>query len=358
MQLKLPFMHRIGLPAVVILLVALAAGLTASERYVAVDNVCAWPNLTVLPNGDLAAAIFNHPSHGLAEGDVEVWASSDGGKLWELRGAATTHDPGSNRMNVAAGLAHNGDLIVLASGWGGTGFRRKILPVMVNRSSDGGRTWQRSFDVELPEGLSYLIPFGDIVLMESGMLAAPFYQEDRDLSSGKRPQIRKGSAYLLFSKDDGRTWGDGVVLARDDYNETSVLRIRPDRWLAAVRSYRDGHLELFESRDEGKTWKNAGPLTLPSHHPAHLLQLDDGRILLTYGIREKGHQGVGMRISEDEGKTWKAPTRVVNLEGTTDGGYPSTVQLPDGSLLTAYYSNGIPQHRRYHMGVVRWTLSD
>ena len=65
-----------------------------------------------------------------------------------------------------------------------------------------------------------------------------------------------------------------------------------------------------------------------------------------------------MRISEDEGKTWKAPTRVVNLEGTTDGGYPSTVQLPDGSLLTAYYSNGIPQHRRYHMGVVRWTLSD
>ena len=47
-----------------------------------------------------------------------------------------------------------------------------------------------------------------------------------------------------------------------------------------------------------------------------------------------------------------------NLEGTTDGGYPATVQFNDGSLVTTYSSNGIPQHRRYHMGVVRWTLKD
>lgn len=340
------------------LLVALCTGLPAAERYIAVDNVCAWPNLTTLPNGDLAAAIFNHPSHGLAEGDVEVWASADGGKLWELRGTATTHDPSSNRMNVAAGRAHNGDLIVLASGWGGMGFRKKILPVMVSRSADGGRTWDRSLDVKLPAGLTYLIPFGDVVQMEGDMLAVPFYQEARDWGSDERPKERKGSSYLLFSKDDGRTWGDGVLLAPDDYNELSVLRIRADRWLAAVRTYQDGHLELFESSDEGRTWKNAGPLTLPSHHPAHLLELNDGRILLTYGIREKGHQGVGMRISDDEGKTWKAPTRITNLEGTTDGGYPSSVQLPDGSLVTAYYSNGVTQHRRYHMGVVRWELPD
>ena len=153
------------------------------ERYVAVDNVCAWPNLTVLPNGDLAAAIFNRPSHGLHEGDVEVWASTDGGKLWTLRGTATTHGPGSNRMNVAAGRTHSGDLIVLTSGWGGEGLRGKIMPIMVSRSSDGGRNWQRSFDVELPDGLSYLIPFGDVVRMEGRMLAAPFYQEARDWSS-------------------------------------------------------------------------------------------------------------------------------------------------------------------------------
>ena len=350
------------IPATFVLILALAVSpavlAETHERYVAVDNVCAWPNLTVLPNGDLAAAIFNRPSHGLREGDVEVWASTDGGKLWKLRGTATTHAPGTNRMNVAAGRAHNGDLIVLASGWGGEGLRRKIMPIMVSRSSDGGRTWQRSFDVELPEGLTYLIPFGDIVRMEGRMLTAPFYHEDRDWSSKSRPETREGSAYLLYSKDDGRTWGDGVVIGSDDYNETAVLRLRANRWLAATRTYGDGHLELFVSEDDGRNWKNAGPLTLPSQHPAHLMRLADGSILLTYGIREKGHQGIGRRISDDEGKTWKAPTRIVNLEGSTDGGYPATVQLPDGTLVTAYYSNGVPQHRRYHMGVVHWSLDE
>ena len=349
-------------PTTFVLILALAVSPAALaqtyERYVAVDNMCAWPNLTILPNGDLAAAIFNRPSHGLHEGDVEVWASTDGGQLWKHRGTATTHDPGTNRMNVAVGLAHNSDLVVLASGWGGEGLRGKIMPIMVSRSSDGGRTWQRSFDVKLPDGLSYLIPFGDIVRVEGRMLAAPFYQADQDLSSKSRPATETGSAYLLYSKDDGRTWGDGVVLGPGDYNETSVLRLRADRWLAASRTYGDGHLQLFVSEDEGRTWKNEGPLTLPSQHPAHLMRLADGRILLTYGIREKGHQGVGRRISDDEGKTWKAPTRIVNLVESTDGGYPATVQLPDGTLVTAYYSMGVPQHRRYHMGVVHWSLDE
>ncbi|MGO8736725.1 MAG: sialidase family protein [Terriglobia bacterium] len=80
-----------------------------------------------------------------------------------------------------------------------------------------------------------------------------------------------------------------------------------------------------------------------------------GRILLSYGVREQDHQGIAVRVSGDEGGTWSAPTWIVHLEGTTDGGYPSTVQLPDGVLVTAYYSNGIPQHQRYHMGVVRWS---
>ena len=51
------------------------------ERYIAIDNVCAWPNLTVLPDGTLAVAIYNQPIHGHWRGDVEVWASTDDGRL-------------------------------------------------------------------------------------------------------------------------------------------------------------------------------------------------------------------------------------------------------------------------------------
>jgi hypothetical protein len=70
---------------------------------------------------------------------VECWASTDGGRIWKLRGVPAPHEPGTNRMNVAAGTANDGALIVLASGWGGQNFRGKILKPWANRSTDVGR---------------------------------------------------------------------------------------------------------------------------------------------------------------------------------------------------------------------------
>ena len=34
-----------------------------AERYMAIDNVCAWPNLTLMPDGSVVATIFNRPYH-------------------------------------------------------------------------------------------------------------------------------------------------------------------------------------------------------------------------------------------------------------------------------------------------------
>jgi hypothetical protein len=85
-----------------------------------------------------------------------------------------------------------------------------------------------------------------------------------------------------------------------------------------------------------------------------LLQLADSRILLVYGTRTRGQYGVAARLSADEGRTWSAPILLVDLEDAGDGGYPSSVQLDDGTIVTAHYANQILAHRRYHMGVVRW----
>src|SRR5688572_13751121 len=83
-------------------------------RYVAVDNVCAWPNLVLLRDGSIAAILHNRPSHGQMEGEIECWASKEGA-LWEKRGNPAPHEPNTVRMNHAAGLATNGDLLVLCS---------------------------------------------------------------------------------------------------------------------------------------------------------------------------------------------------------------------------------------------------
>ena len=84
---------------------------------VAADNVCAWPNLTVLEDGTIVATIFNQPSHGSVAGDVECWATKDQGATWQKVGTPAPHEPDTNRMNVAAGRANHGDLLVIASGW-------------------------------------------------------------------------------------------------------------------------------------------------------------------------------------------------------------------------------------------------
>lgn len=331
------------------------------ERYIAIDNVCAWPNLTALPDGSLAATIYNRPVHGRWQGDVEVWVSTDDGYLWERRGAAAPGEDLGNRMNVAAGCAANGDLLVIASGWTpvlqpGTedpdfAFRnREALDARVCRSADGGRTWIWTDSVTVPDKKDrWFIPFGDISQGPAG-LAAPFYSSPEE---GGR-----NTSWILRSSDDGASWGDGSLIAAADFNETDILHLGDGRWLAACRTMKDGHVQLFASQDDGRAWQDQGPLTLPGQHPPHLTNLADGRILLTYGIRNKGLYGVGVRHSDDQGDSWSSPRVLVQFEGATDGGYPSSTQRQNGTIVTAYYANRIATHGRYHMGVVRWTVID
>jgi hypothetical protein len=85
-----------------------------------------------------------------------------------------------------------------------------------------------------------------------------------------------------------------------------------------------------------------------------LQRLADGRLLLTFGRRIEGRFGIAARFSNDEGKTWGPPLTLINDLLTRDCGYPSSVQRPDGTIVTAYYASGVASHQRYHMGVALW----
>ena len=113
-------------------------------------------------------------------------------------------------------------------------------------------------------------------------------------------------------------------------------------------------------------------------YPAHLLRLRDGRILCAFGYRREPG-GVRAVLSEDGGRTWDLDRTVVlrgrrrlpqqpQLRGGHgwggDVGYPVSVQLPDDSILTAYYiteSDGItppPRRagRRRRLGLERFVI--
>lgn len=323
---------------------------------VAIDNVCAWPNLTVLDDGTIVATIFNQPNHGKAPGDVECWASKDNGQTWQKAGTPAPHDPDTIRMNVAAGKAKNGDLIVIASGWSnkyppgksGAAFRAGILNSWLCRSSDGGRTWsvdKQAVAHKAPDGHPW-VPYGDIIEGDDGELRTAVYSWP-----GYSP--RNERVFIIQSRDDGKTWGEFVPLDKNNIrNESAMLNLGRGKWLIAARH---SALFVYASADNGKTWQAGGKVTQNSQHPGHLLRMKDGRILLTYGNRTAGDRGVEVLTSSDEGMTWSKPLRLVDWQG--DGGYPSSVQLPDGQILTAYYARKVEGHDRYHMGVVTWDLA-
>ncbi len=326
------------------------------KHFVAIDNVCAWPNLTMLPNGEIVAVIWNQPCHLKWEGDCECWASTDGGESWLHRGMVTQHEPDTARGNIAVGLANNGDLIALVAGWSdkpkvpGAPFRAKKLLPWICRSSDNGATW--TCEGELPGGGGAR---SDIVAGPNGTLHVAAY-----ITKSVTTTKVNAAAVFLTSRDDGHTWEKTSTIS-DEINETFIMHVGGGRWLAAGRTNDrfNQHLDLYVSEDDGCSWQRSQTLTGMSMIPGHLLKLRDGRILLSYGIRLTGCRGIGIRFSEDKGKTWtKVPTVLVQFGYPTDNGYPSSIERDDGTIVTAWYSKGTTMHSRYHMGVTCWTPDD
>ena len=341
------------------LLFALCSSLYAEDitRYVAIDNVCAWPNLTLMPDGSINTTIFGKPSHGQVAGAAECWNSPDG-QFWTKVGIPAPNDENTNRMNVAAGLAKNGDLLVLCSGWTNVkqpqrpkqaDFRDDILSTWVCRSSDGGKMWSQIKEFPAPDAAwTHYIPFGDIKIGEDGALHVSCYGgEFTDPSKSTKTEGYR--SWHFRSDDDGKTWQRTGIIGPKS-NETTLLHLGGKRWMAAAR---ETGMDIFISEDDGVTWGEPHRVTAKNEINGHLVRLKDGRILLAHGSRVKGQFGVLAKLTSDEGKTWGEPIRIAHtLE--SDCGYPSTVQRADGKLVTAWYSKSSENHQRYHMGVAIW----
>lgn len=206
--------------------------------------------------------------------------------------------------------------------------RKAQLGVWVLRSTDGGETWSKPIPTVVNS------PHGPIQLKDGRLLYA-----------GKQLWTGDKKIGVAESKDDGLTWqwlaeiptrkGDAVVAG---YHELHAVEAADGTIIAQIRNHNaanKGETLQTESTDGGKTWSephSIGVWGLPSH----LLRLRDGRLLMTYGHRRKpfGNQA---RISSDNGKTWGEPV-ILSGDGIGgDLGYPSTVELPDGTLLTVWY---------------------
>ena len=178
-------------------------------------------------------------------------------------------------------------------------------------------------------------------------------------------QLQDGSFLVAAYRDDG---GHVGVYAGDEplgtfskvatvysphrdkirFGEPHILQLPGGRIIMMIRAtaipYDDQSPLCFlwgtYSDDSGLTW--ADPYETPLWgFPPHLLQLSDGRILCSYGYRRPPY---GQRAAiSDDGVTWRKADEFILRDDAPnqDLGYPVSVELEPGRILTVYYQPNV-----------------
>lgn len=311
-----------------------------------------WPTLARRRNGQLLLVCSGgRESHVCPFGRVELMRSDDGGAHWSwpqtlIDSAIDDRDAGvletskgSLLVTTFTSLAFEqptyfprGDAQKVARWIAARDrvpetTRKKMLGEWIIRSTDGGQNWSS------PSRCGVNSPHGPIALANGDLLYA-----------GKQLYNQHNRIGAAVSVDDGVSWKwAGTIPSRpgDDhrqYHELHAVEAAPGRLVAHIRNHNPRHAGetlQSESTDGGRTWTTPHEIGVWGL-PSHLLKLADGRLLMSYGHRRRPF-GNQVRISDDAGATWSEPMGLSGDGAGGDLGYPSTVQLDNGHLVTAWY---------------------
>ena len=264
--------------------------------------------LTSLGEGKLLLTYFNRPWEFYNEGFVRKRTQSEISPLaWELfNGIMKGYETLSPEKN------HAGSFVRL--------------------SRDDGKSWEPPVKVPVSS------PHGPVKLSDGRLLflGKEFYSDEYE----------KDAILVFESRDDGKSW---KYLSKVETPENCQLNYiyepyaveLPDgRILGALRMQSskltpDFTVYLCESGDGGKSWSMPRPTGICGS-PPHMTVHSSGAVILTYGRREMPY-GERARISYDGGKSFGEELVISEEAPCSDLGYPSTVELSNGRLLTVYY---------------------
>ena len=129
---------------------------------------------------------------------------------------------------------------------------------------------------------------------------------------------------------------------RFELSEPHILELPDGKLICHIRGEKedDSVFTVLQSisTDKGKTWsKPEMLLDETGGSPPHLIQLSSGAVLSVYGRRKQPY-GIMAMVSLDGGESWEKDIRIYENLVSDDIGYPSTVELNDGTLLTVFYA--------------------
>jgi len=207
---------------------------------------------------------------------------------------------------------------------------RRMDGIWIRRSFDKGRTWGNPMQIT-QHGHS-VAACHPIIECGGGTLLLAVYDV--------------AGCWLTRSFNGGTTWQEFIPIVKNtdyiEFSEPSLVYLDGGHILCALRTLdkrigRSTWIYQTHGWNLGRWWQP--PSATPMRGlPPSLLRLNDGRILCSYGYR-RAPFGVRSCLSGDEGETWGIEREVVlRADGADfDVGYPSSIQLDDERVLTAYY---------------------
>lgn len=320
-----------------------------------------WPTVCRLADGRLAAVWSGgRVSHVDPFGRVDICYSDDEGETWSvpktiLDTPLDDRDAGITNWNGKTVVTTFNNTILMQMrtliewGWTLSEEDRKLtgdylvkfpmreenkyLGSLIAFSEDG-----EIFDTY--QKLPITAPHGPISLKNGTLMyvGGAFQSNNDDSDSSELPV----GIYIMTTKD-GANWMGLVPLPKVDYAalyEPHAVECEDGKIVIFARAegYDGSPMTMIYTHTyDGKTfepWKNLG--VKGQVGPTHAIKLKDGRILVSFGRRDNP-LGASAIISADNGNTW-SEEMVIRGDGLNwDLGYPSSVELLNGNILTVYY---------------------
>lgn len=316
-----------------------------------IHNYFGWPSIARLQDGSLATVASGFRlSHICPFGKVILSRSYDEGKSWTAP-EVIIDTPLDDRDGGICTFGKNGVMIASFNNavafqrayQGNSDYRRayldevekrggweKYLGSMLAISNDGGKTFGSPVIVPISS------PHGPCELSDGTVLyVGRLFHDVNSVShiechtvstDGKtefRSRIEDVNANLLSCEPHAIQLPNGRI----------IVHIR-------VQDKEGKFFTIYQSVSDDMGYTFTKPIKLLSDKggsPAHLLYHSSGAIVSVYGYREAPY-GIRAMISYDGGESWDIDNVIVEGEPSGDLGYPCSVELEDGNILTVYYS--------------------
>ncbi|MCL2816110.1 MAG: glycoside hydrolase [Oscillospiraceae bacterium] len=317
-----------------------------------VFNYYGWPTVARLPDGTLAAVASGHRlGHVCPFGKAVMYYSRDEGKTWGEQ-IIVIDTPLDDRD---AGIA------VFGSG--------NVIVTSFNNSAAAQRNYaKQKSGMELSLISSYLDIIEKTPEIEQKYLGSTFrISKDGGYTFGKLQHspvtaphgpvvMPDGNLLYVGNKYDGKSNEDDCKINcykmndKGEFEYLSSIDALPSSWephavvmpdgkiIVHIRTENGGLFTVYQSEscDGGKTFTTPHPIGLDHGSPPHLLLHSSGVLISSYGYRREPF-GQRVMFCKDGGEKWETDYILRDDGNDGDLGYPATVELKDGSLLTVYY---------------------